>query len=153
MNRRLIYAIFFVVVLVPHLVASESEPLTASKAADIKKLMQVSGAAEISMLFCNQMVDYVINDTRSLQPDIPEELFVILQEELMQLVHREMWTPGGLMDRMVPIWDKYLSHQEIRELIKFYETPLGKKLVTEMPAMHREGRLTGEKWGEEISPA
>jgi len=152
MIRRFVLAMLFVSLFIPSLRAAEGDPLTVSKVADIKKLMRVSGTAETAVLFCKQVVNYLMDNTKSLKPDIPEEVFVIAQEELMQLVHRDMWSPNGLMDRMVPIWDKYLSHQEIQELIKVYENPVVKKLVVLTPAMHREGRLAGEKWGEEIGP-
>ena len=50
----------------------------------------------------------------------------------------------------VPIYDKHFSDDEIRGLIKFYETPLGQKAVSALPQVSNELREAGKTWGEQV---
>lgn len=52
------------------------------------------------------------------------------------------------MDLIVPIYDKYLSDEEIKGLIQFYQTPLGQKTLKVLPTVMSESREAGRKWGE-----
>ena len=51
---------------------------------------------------------------------------------------------------VVPIYDKHFSDDEIRGLIKFYETPLGQKAVSALPQVSNELREAGKTWGEQV---
>lgn len=43
-----------------------------------------------------------------------------------------------LMAAMLPAYQHHFTHGEIQELIRFYSSPVGKKLLTEMPAIMTE---------------
>ena len=43
------------------------------------------------------------------------------------------------------------NEDEIREMIAFYETPVGQKLSSSLPAITREGFVAGQQLGEEIA--
>jgi len=55
-----------------------------------------------------------------------------------------------LLDSIAPLYDKYLSDEEIKGLIQFYQTPLGQKTVKVMPKLMAESQEKGSKWGEEL---
>ena len=63
---------------------------------------------------------------------------------------RSKTDPQHLVDMAVPIYDKHLSHEEIKGLIDFYQTPLGKKTITELPAITSEMQAKGREWGESV---
>lgn len=50
----------------------------------------------------------------------------------------------------VAIYDKHFSDEEIRGLIKFYETPLGQKAVAALPQISNEVREAAKSWGENL---
>ena len=41
---------------------------------------------------------------------------------------------------------------EIKGLLQFYGTPLGKKLVSALPPLTRESMMTGQKWAQSLGP-
>jgi len=43
-----------------------------------------------------------------------------------------------LLEATIPAYQRHFTHGEIQELIQFYSSPLGKKLLTEMPAIMTE---------------
>lgn len=55
-----------------------------------------------------------------------------------------------LIELYVPIYDKYYTHQEIKDLILFYESPTGKKTVEKMPLIMAESMTLGQKLGEKL---
>ena len=44
----------------------------------------------------------------------------------------------GLLNDMVPIYDKHFTHDEIKGLIDFYSTPIGKKLLEKTPELTQD---------------
>jgi hypothetical protein len=50
-----------------------------------------------------------------------------------------------LIEDMVPIYQKHLTKSDVEGLIAFYSTPLGKKLLNEMPAMTEEAMQTSSE--------
>jgi|HubBroStandDraft_5_1064220.scaffolds.fasta_scaffold00695_3 hypothetical protein len=51
-------------------------------------------------------------------------------------------------DAIVPIYAKHFTLEEIQGLTKFYESPLGQKLVKEMPAVVQESQNVGVEMDE-----
>jgi hypothetical protein len=54
------------------------------------------------------------------------------------------------LELAVPVYDKNFSHQEIRSLIEFYQTPLGQKTISVLPKVTLELQEEGRKWGENL---
>ncbi|MEP6897206.1 MAG: DUF2059 domain-containing protein [Rhodanobacter sp.] len=52
-----------------------------------------------------------------------------------------------LMGRMVPIYQKHFSSGDVDGLLKFYRSPLGQKVIVEMPLTMAEGMKVGQQWG------
>ncbi|HEY2361760.1 MAG TPA: DUF2059 domain-containing protein [Candidatus Angelobacter sp.] len=46
---------------------------------------------------------------------------------------------SDMLDDMIPVYQKHLSKSDVDEMIKFYSTPTGQKILREMPAMTAEG--------------
>lgn len=109
-----------------------------AKAADIKKLMTLTGAGNLGIQAMGQMLQVLKQAT----PKVPEAFWAEFQKEV---------NPDELVDRVVPIYAKHLSHGEIKELIKFYETPLGKKLIATLPAITQESMVVGQQWGMDLA--
>jgi hypothetical protein len=45
----------------------------------------------------------------------------------------------GLLDDMIPVYQKHLSKPDVDAMIGFYSTPTGQKILREMPAITTEG--------------
>ncbi len=46
---------------------------------------------------------------------------------------------SDMLDDMIPVYQKHLSKSDVDEMIKFYSTPTGQKILRELPAMTGEG--------------
>jgi len=52
----------------------------------------------------------------------------------------------------VPICAKHFSHDEIRQLVAFYESPAGRKAVAVLPQVMREGTDAAQRLGISMLP-
>ena len=55
-----------------------------------------------------------------------------------------------LLDLSIPIYDKYFSKGDIDELSQFYQTPLGKKVLSVLPQVLIESQTAAMHLGEEV---
>lgn len=117
------------------------------KQADIRKLLQLTGAGNLATQTMGQM-------EKSMKPLITNALPPgDYREKLVDLFfdkfHSKM-DPNSLADLIVPIYDKYLTDEDIKGLIQLYQTPTGQKLITVLPKVAAESQAAGERWGQEI---
>lgn len=116
---------------------SSPEPPSATKEEDIRTLLRLTDAENLGM----QMANGLIEPFKALAPEVPEEYW----EELFSKANM-----GQMIDQIVPIYDRHLTHQEIRDLIVFYQTPSGKALVEKMPQIMQESFQVGQAWGAKL---
>jgi hypothetical protein len=45
----------------------------------------------------------------------------------------------GLLDDMIPVYQKHLTKTDVDAMVGFYSTPTGQKILSEMPAITAEG--------------
>jgi hypothetical protein len=125
--------------------AAASSAADPAKAADIRRLMAIVNTEEMAGGLMGAMTEQirpvVVN---SLPPGEYREKLVDLFLEKF----RSKADMKHLLDLLAPIYDKYLSDAEIKGLIVFYQTPLGKKTLEVMPKVMAESQAEGRKWGE-----
>jgi len=73
---------------------------------------------------------------RQIAKDMPEDLF------------RELTRTDNIAGSVIPIYRKYFSEEEIRELIAFYKTPIGSKYAKLAGKIQREGMEVNAKQGQ-----
>ena len=60
-------------------------------------------------------------------------------------------TKDKLVEIYVPIYKKYLTLADLKQIVAFYESPVGKKLAAATPSMTSEGMQAGQQLGMEIA--
>lgn len=117
--------------------AQEGEYRTA-----VKTLMDKSGSLSAADTMMDQMIPAL---TKMAPQEIPASFWSGFRQKW------EAKSREKLVDIYTPIYRKYFTLSEIREMISFYETPVGQKLATSLPAITREGFAAGQQLGEEIA--
>ena len=118
--------------------ALAQSPADSAKQADIQKLMNLTGAGNLGM----QAMDQMIASMKGAMANVPEKFWTEFRKEI---------NSDELVNQIIPIYDKHLTHAELKELIKFYETPVGKKMIAVMPAITAESMQAGQQWGVEVA--
>ena len=107
---------------------------------DIRNLLKVNKTKE-SM---EQVIPLMINQFKQLRPDIPANVWSMMEKEIKNE------GLDDLLEKMIPIYKKHFTHTEIKELVAFYTSPIGKKLADKTPVMTQESSVIGQEWGQEL---
>lgn len=109
-----------------------------AKRAEIRKLIELTGAANVSADALRQ----VIAPIRAGFPQVPDEFW----DTFIKEVH-----PDELIDLVVPIYDRYYTRDDIRDLTRFYESPVGRKTIEVLPKLSAEAINAGQEWGRGVA--
>lgn len=55
-----------------------------------------------------------------------------------------------LFDVMTKIYMEEFTHKDIKSIIAFYDTSVGKKMVKKQPILQQKGILAGQTWGIQL---
>ena len=115
-----------------------NRPIDPGKIKDIRELIHLSGQADMQALATKSIIGYFKNQ----HPDVPETFWVKFEQGI---------DPGEFIDMMVPIYERHFTADEIKELIKFWQSPVGQKLGKEQSAMSMEGNRAGGIWAQRLA--
>lgn len=110
----------------------------ATNTDNIRKLLEVTGAAKIGL----ETSKNLINKFKELMPDVPEEFWKKFSDLLQT---------DDIIKITIPIYQKHFSDSDIEQLLSFYATPVGKKMIEKNPIIYQEANAAGEKWGRAIA--
>ena len=105
-----------------------------TKEEDIIKLLEVSNTKALAF----QALDMIIPQMEQIVPGVPDNFWTLMREKV---------DLDGFIKGYVPIYDKHYTHEEIKALIEFYESPIGRRLAEESSAMLDESMEMGMEWG------
>jgi hypothetical protein len=108
------------------------------KLDDIRKLLTLMGQAKIGQ----QVLDQMIPAMKESVPHVPAGFWEGFRKEAK---------PDELFERLVILYDKHFTPSEIKELVAFYESPVGKKLVAQMPVVNREFVAAQQAWTQALA--
>ena len=142
--------------LIVNLVEAGVKTINPEKGVDIRKLIKLTGLEEVVILSADSVVDKIFPILKKAiaknNPAVTDAVLAIMKTTTISLVKRQISSKGGLVDRVIPIYDRHYSHNEIRALIKFYESPLGKKMASTRPEITKEGIVVAEEWVRYLEP-
>ena len=111
---------------------------TEAKRQDIRKLMELTGAAKVGQQIAAQMIPMF----KQGNPQVPQKFWDDVMKE---------FDTKSMIDLIVPIYDKHLTHDDVKGLIAFYQSPLGRKMTGVMPQIAQESMQVGQQWGLQIA--
>ena len=82
---------------------------------------------------------------RNICQGVPEEIMQKMEDGMRDLFFNK------ITELYVPIYKRYFTLQEIKELIQFYNTPIGKKLAMSLPTLNSDLMKAGQEAGQEIA--
>lgn len=108
------------------------------KSQKINQLLEITGSGKIGIQVMNQM----INNFKKSYSKVSEQFWEDLKKEIKA---------EDLEKIIIPIYDKYYTETDIDQLIAFYNSPIGKKMIATMPQVMQESMAAGQIWGKQIS--
>ena len=119
-------------------------PFGNTKAEDIRKLLKVSGIHDQLNIVKNNLLNQYSMGFAGAYPKVPDAFW----EDYYQLIDQK--DIDTLVEQMIPVYDKNMSHEVIRKLIEMFQTPFWEEWKVKMPAISREAGQIGSEWGQAL---
>src|SRR3954470_17503037 len=135
-------AIILVIVLSARAEAQKApgdEPRDSAKAALIRQLLEETHTLDLAV----SGMEGSVSAQRAGNPRIP----AIFWDRLLSLAKTRRDTLGTMF---AEIYNRHFSASELKQLLEFYRTPIGRKMLAETPGIARESMLAGQAWGAQL---
>ncbi|MBA0884000.1 DUF2059 domain-containing protein [Flavobacterium undicola] len=109
-----------------------------SKSNKINQLLELTGTGKMGIQMMNQM----ITSFKTSYSKAGDKFWDDFKNEVKA---------EDLEKMIIPIYDKYYTESDIDQLIVFYNSPVGKKMISTMPQVMQESMIAGQAWGKQIS--
>ena len=118
---------------------------SSEKEKDIKKLLKVSGILDQLTYMQDTLMNSVSLMVSGSFPKVPDAFWT----EFNQLIGKKEM--DELVKRVIPVYDKHMSHETVKKLITMFETPFWNDWKEKMPLISREAGVIGSEWGRELT--
>lgn len=108
--------------------------------ATLKEMLVVSGSDKTFEMVVPQMIEMM----KPQLPQVPGEFWEEMEKEMKNTAFND------LVDMLVPIYQEYLTQEDLEEVIKFYQSPVGKKLGSSAPHISMATMQAGQQWGMKL---
>ena len=124
----------------------------------MKKILLIVVAC-FSLTVNAQQDDQYLTDTKNLVKIVSESAFTPMIDQFASMVSADKKealiadvkaTFPELYAKMAEIYMEEFSHSEIKELLAFYATPIGKKLADKTGELSQKGMIAGQSWGMKL---
>ena len=123
---------------IPGIGGAQETPSADRTEQVIHEILELTGSAALS----RQMMEQMLPSLKLAVPDVPDSFWNDFMAEV---------DANELADRLVPVYVKHFTLEELEQLAAFYRSPLGKKLTSETPLLLKESMAIGQQWGAEIA--
>ena len=110
--------------------------------AKLKQMMEISGANAVQRQLPEQMMQMMQQQMQQNGNQLPENTM-----QQMKVLFDNSFTQ--LMDLMVPIYAKYYTEEDLDNIIRFYETPSGRRMADAQPKIATMG--VAQQWAMQFA--
>jgi len=121
-----------VILVASIVVKAQTEPTDA----DIIKMQQVNGSAGS----IDAMYPRIVAQLKAAKPGVTEEQWAAVKKEVFDVEVAE------LSKQLIPIYKKHFTQEDVKAIIAFYESPIGKKLAEQTPLISTESMQASQTW-------
>ena len=108
--------------------------------AAVQKMLEVSNGLDAAQQIMTQLFAVF----KSQLSEVPAEAWDRLQKEMSASMEKDF------VGMLAPIYQKYLTLEDMKAIIAFYESKKKKKLAASQTGIATESFQVGQKWGEQI---
>jgi len=115
----------------------------AAKQKDIAQLLQVTGSLQIADQMATAVIQQMSQAMKQADPNISDAAIKIVGDETVAFMREKV---PGLVAQMLPLYGQHFSHDEIKQLLAFYDTELGRKTIQVMPQLAQQSIMISQQY-------
>ena len=131
--------------------ARKAPPVEPALRADIERLMEITGQSAMAAQLASTISDALLNNLKNSQKNVPPRAIEIARD-VLNTEFANAFAGSDIKDKQIALYAKYYTHTDIKGLLAFYETELGRKMIANSPTLMREGAAIGEDWAKATMP-
>jgi len=143
---RVLAVILLMTPLQTHSVAA----MDAEKRGNIEALLRDTGMLANMNRMIDLLTPQIIGGLEKTNAEIPaavwDEFTGICTEEMKRSLPE-------LEEPVIAIYDANFSADEIKQLVAFYQSPVGRKIVVQLPQLMQQSVTMGQAWGQQAGGA
>jgi uncharacterized protein len=129
--------------------AAAGSGINPAKEATIRKLLELTGAKKNELAFGEQLTAYLKNMLEKNLP--PTEHKDQISNSLITKVNARL-TSDEFINRLIPVYDREFSQDDLKGIISFYESPAGHKFLESSGRVSNEANRISDEWIKTMIP-
>jgi uncharacterized protein len=125
-----------------------SSALDPQKEARIRELMEVTGAKDLGQQLIAAGMEQFRSSVQDSQPNNPRAKQFV---DTFVARFQKHFDSDSLTERVIPIYDKYLTADDLQGLLDYYHSPLGQRMLKALPEVTRESQAAGFALGQKAA--
>ena len=118
----------------------------------VRELVQLTDVTQLRNVFTDQFIGRVEGAMSLFGGSLDAQTMNIVAEQTRAVVSERIADGDALYSVLAPIYEKHFNLIELNQLVNFYESPLGQKLVRISPQLLTESLDLGQEWGMSLVP-
>ncbi|HLI16864.1 MAG TPA: DUF2059 domain-containing protein [Rhodanobacteraceae bacterium] len=110
-------------------------------AQQVRELMETMGTKRLMVQMMDQMTSIIARG------------FPCVPQDKLEATFGGSQGIDELMNQVIPVYQQHFTTADVQGLEKFYRSPLGQKVLQQMPLIMRQSMQIGQKWGQEHARA
>jgi uncharacterized protein len=126
---------------------ARAEAVDADRLAAAKELMDVTGGAKQFDVILPLIMQQIENAFVQMKPEHADAIKEVFKLATTKFTERKQ----EAFDQVAIVFAGSFTASELRELIAFYKTPIGAKLIKAQPEIAQKTLAIGQAWGRKIA--
>ena len=140
MKKQIMGAFILAAALFIHTPNAIAQEANSEYKQALQEMLNAAGSEAIS----NQLIPQIIEIAKTGSPNTPDSYWEAVKKKMQDKFL------GKIIDGYVPIYQKYLTIDDLKQLTAFYQSPLGKKFAQASPAIMMEGTKLAQQLSMEM---
>ncbi|MBO4332597.1 MAG: DUF2059 domain-containing protein [Paludibacteraceae bacterium] len=108
----------------------------------VKEYLQLTNTDKVM----ERIIPTMFESLKKMAPEVPDEWW-----QKAEVKMQENFKTDKISSGIADIYVKYLSKEELKDIVAFYKTPSGRKIAENSPAIHQDCMMWGQKLGMEVA--
>jgi uncharacterized protein len=127
--------------------AQSANPPSPQAIALAKELIVLKGGHQMFDAVVPGVIDQAKDVFLPTNPNLNKELVEVTGKLKLEYANKS----DELFNEVAKVYATHFTEQELKEIVAFYKTPLGKKMLTEDPVAIQEGLARAKDWANDFS--
>ena len=114
---------------------------------DIARILQITDARKNAQAMIDATLPQIMTIIGRANPEIPQSVLEEFRRDGSEEFTKAL---PEFVEAMTGIFDASYSTEEIKQLLAFYESPLGRKMIAQTPQIMQQSMALGQHWGNQV---